>query len=210
MSTTTPVLGIQIPTLADTSHIETSLHPFFNGVETYAAFRFANSTDRSNNLPSPTNGNMTFLNNTRQMDIYNGSAFIEIFWATNWTPFTPTLLNAQGGQTVGNGTLSGKYQKVGKTVDLCIKLIFGSTTSLGNSFFPHFGNLPFSARAIDFQACSGWNYDASVFNGYTGLGQWSGTTEIRPSDHSGWLTDGTPYTYTTGDSYIVQTRYEVS
>lgn len=211
MSTTTPILGVQIPTLGDVANIETSLHPFFNGIESYAAFRFASSTDRSNNLSSPTNGQMTYLSNTRQVDIHNGSSFIDIFYAAQWTTFTPSIVGTGGsGLSLGNGTLSGKYQKAGKTVDMVVKLVWGSSTTFGTHIFVHFGNFPFNARAIDFQANQGWVYDASAFNGYIAAGQWSGTTEIRISDHSGFINDGNPFTFTTGDSIIIQGRYEVS
>ncbi len=211
MSTTTPILGIQIPTLSDSSNIETTLHPFYNGIESYAAFRFASSTDRSNNLPSPTNGQMTWLNNTRQLDIYNGSSFIDVFFASAWSTFNPSISGVGGsGLSLGNGTLSGKYQRSGKTVDLVIKLIFGSSTTFGTHTFVHFGSFPHNARAIDFQACAVWWYDTSLVTGYAGAGQWSGTTEIRVSDFSGLPNDGNPFTGASGDACVVQSRYEIS
>lgn len=42
-----------------------------------------------------------------------------------WDAYTPTLTNI----TLGNGTVAGRYLRVGKTVDVAITLTVGSTTS---------------------------------------------------------------------------------
>ena len=43
-----------------------------------------------------------------------------------WTTWTPTFTNL----TLGNGTLSARYQKIGKTVNFQMNITFGSTTSI--------------------------------------------------------------------------------
>jgi hypothetical protein len=48
---------------------------------------------------------------------------------TPWTSYTPTITSI----TLGNGTLVGKYKQIGKTVDIYVKLTFGSTTSFSGS-----------------------------------------------------------------------------
>lgn len=45
--------------------------------------------------------------------------------SSGWTAFTPTLTKI----TLGDGTLTGYYRKVGRTVHYRIGLVFGSTTS---------------------------------------------------------------------------------
>ena len=42
-----------------------------------------------------------------------------------WTAYTPTVAN----MTLGNGTVSGRYSQVGKTVTLQFRLAAGSTTT---------------------------------------------------------------------------------
>ncbi|MGW6418852.1 hypothetical protein [Streptomyces sp. NPDC055055] len=49
-----------------------------------------------------------------------------------WTDYTPAWIAETGGTpTVGNGSLIGRYQKVGRSVDWLIKLTVGSTTTFG-------------------------------------------------------------------------------
>jgi hypothetical protein len=52
-------------------------------------------------------------------------------WANDWTTYTPTLT---GGITVGNGTVTGKYIQIGKTVIANASFTFGSTSSMGSLF----------------------------------------------------------------------------
>lgn len=51
-----------------------------------------------------------------------------------WTTWTPTWTAEGGGgsnPTLGNGTLSGRYHKVGRMVTFAIQLVWGSTTAAG-------------------------------------------------------------------------------
>jgi hypothetical protein len=48
-----------------------------------------------------------------------------IRWGGGWTTFTPTT----SGITVGNGTLTGRYQQIGKTVTVYFNFTFGTTSS---------------------------------------------------------------------------------
>ena len=49
-----------------------------------------------------------------------------------WTTFTPSITNL----TLGNGTLYGKYSRVGRTVNVFMRVVFGTTTSVGGSLLP--------------------------------------------------------------------------
>ena len=70
-----------------------------------------------------------------------------VYTGTDWVPFdievtgyTPTLTNV----TLGNGTIIGRYQRVGAYCIFGIHLVFGSTTSVsGNIGF----SLPFTAAS---------------------------------------------------------------
>jgi hypothetical protein len=64
-------------------------------------------------------------------------------WAGLWETFTPTLQNI----TLGNGTATGRYAKIGKTVFVYFNFVFGSTSSITS--LPNF-DLPITAsRLID-------------------------------------------------------------
>lgn len=50
-----------------------------------------------------------------------------------WTSYTPTWTSAGTAPAIGNGTLTGRYRLVGKTVDVVMSLVAGSTTTFGTS-----------------------------------------------------------------------------
>ena len=45
----------------------------------------------------------------------------------NWTSYTPTY----GNFTLGNGTVTARYSQIGKTVSFTVKIVLGSTSSVG-------------------------------------------------------------------------------
>jgi hypothetical protein len=61
-----------------------------------------------------------------------------------WTTYTPTW-TASTNPALGNGTLTGRYIKIGRTVTVSILLTCGSTTTYGSGAYA-FG-LPFPAAA---------------------------------------------------------------
>lgn len=50
-----------------------------------------------------------------------------------WTTYTPTWTASAGTPSIGNGTLGGRYQKMGRTVHLQITLLGGTTTTIGTA-----------------------------------------------------------------------------
>lgn len=71
-----------------------------------------------------------------------GLAWSSAGGVTGWTSYTPTWTNL----TVGNGTLTAAYRDNGNMIDVQMRLIFGSTTSISGS--PSF-TLPFNAQTSD-------------------------------------------------------------
>ena len=56
-----------------------------------------------------------------------------------WTTYTPTWTSSSGTPSIGNGTLTGSYCVIGKTVFWDVSLVAGSTTTFGtgtNRFSP--------------------------------------------------------------------------
>jgi hypothetical protein len=47
-------------------------------------------------------------------------------WAGGWTTWTPTYQNF----TLGNGTVTARYQHIGNTVNVYVKVLLGSTSSI--------------------------------------------------------------------------------
>ena len=51
---------------------------------------------------------------------------------TDWVSFTPVWTASTTNPTIGNGTLSGKYRRIGDSIEVSIGLSIGTTTSLGS------------------------------------------------------------------------------
>ena len=131
-----------------------------------------------------------------------------------WTNFTPTWTNF----TVGNGTVTAKYVQNGKVVNFWIRVILGSTSSVGDVYV----DLPVTAASDD--AARG----ANVFVQFedSGVGPFVGTvhsvqgisTKIRllTFSTSGSYPAGTvlastvPFTWTTNDQIFISGNYEVA
>lgn len=92
--------------------------------------------------------------------------------ATAWTAYTPVWTASATNPTVGNSTLSGRYQKMGRTVHLQINLIRGSTATLGSGDYSF--SLPVQA------ANAGCTYVGNAHLLIPGGGRWGGQFVISP------------------------------
>ena len=129
-----------------------------------------------------------------------------------WHSYTPTWGYTAGSQpTIGNGTLTGAYQIIGKTALLRIRLAPGSTTSFGNSAGWQFslpGSYPASDTYFTFSAVM---VDASTLSFRSGSGVLVSTTSIwvYPSSN-GIVGYAVPFTWADGDSLIISGFYVVT
>jgi hypothetical protein len=89
---------------------------------------FSNSAARSAAITSPVDGMLTYLEDTDVYESYTAGAWVTVADGTGWTTFTPSWYS---GLTEGNGTYSyAKFKTVGKTIDIQIRFIFGSTSAM--------------------------------------------------------------------------------
>jgi hypothetical protein len=98
-------------------------------IEKYVTMRFATTAARDAAIPVPEDGMMAYIvANPRQLFIYNGlSTAWELVWqGGGW--LTWTVVSASG-LTLGNGTITGRYQIDKKTCRAQFALTFGSTTA---------------------------------------------------------------------------------
>jgi hypothetical protein len=147
------------------------------------------------------------------MDFLTGSSFpyttvLDLLSA--WTSFTPTWGISLGGNSLGNGTLDGKYFRIGKLCHVHARLTIGSTTSFGSGGFFLF-TMPFTmlttfptggARRVgDFSI-----FDASTSN--VGMGyvrQYDSTRVVMEYPQTSMMTsyqvvtNTAPMTWATGD-----------
>jgi hypothetical protein len=124
-----------------------------------------------------------------------------------WVSYSPSI----GGLTLGNGTISTRYQAIGKTYIVNITVTLGSTSAITGDL--RFG-LPTSANK--FSAGSTWLEDVSV-------GVYTGTVLINTTDiyvratatnatygTTSNLSSTVPFTWATGDNIIVQATFEAA
>jgi hypothetical protein len=128
-----------------------------------------------------------------------------------WTSYTPSW----GNLTVGNGTVNARYQKIGKTVNVYVGFVFGSTSSIsGGAYFTI--PIALATNNVSYQF-----YGELLDNGtadYSGAiivvgggacyisALNAGTTFLNPQSVSATV----PFTWTTGDGFQFIFSYEVA
>ncbi len=128
-------------------------------------------------------------------------------WGGGWTTWTPSYSNI----TVGNGSVTARYQQIGKTVNFLFIFTLGSTSSIGST--PYF-TLPVTAQAVGhyfaaFSDAGTANYPAAVD---------ANTTQAYPyalsagGTYAGqsYISATVPFTWTTNDNIIVRGTYEAA
>jgi hypothetical protein len=125
-----------------------------------------------------------------------------------WTTYTPTLTNL----VKGNGTESARYCQIGKTVTVFYSLTLGSTSSV--SQYPLI-SLPVTANVVAYATGTGTYNDTGVqsYLGRTWIN--TGTTAYGIADRTdaGYskfepVSGTVPFTWGTGDLYILNFSYE--
>jgi hypothetical protein len=119
---------------------------------------------------------------------------------SGWTSYTPGLTNI----TLGNGTVTGAYKLIGKTVFWRAQLQLGSTTVISTEAT---FNAPFTAAGTNPVQGSVVLIDNSTANYYLGVFL---TGYIRTNVQYGVLTATVPFTWATGDLMMAGGSYEVA
>jgi hypothetical protein len=125
-----------------------------------------------------------------------------------WTSYTPTITNL----TLGNGVLIARYKKIGKTVFVEARVVFGSTTSLTGSpifYLPSSQYLPLNGRANVVILDSGANYfkgmSADVSTNYFYI-----YAELASGSYVSYasISSTVPMTWATNDTISISFFYE--
>ena len=128
-----------------------------------------------------------------------------------WANFTPTWTATTTNPTLGNGTLTGRFVQIGKTVHFSMILTLGSTTTIGS------GNYRFSLPV----ACAGATYSpigsshlrdnsGPDFRLYPAFLVTSTTVGVMNGATAAQLTNTTPWTWAVGDEIRVNGTYEAA
>ncbi len=128
-----------------------------------------------------------------------------------WTSWTPTYANF----TIGNATVTAKYQQIGKIVNIFYRAVWGSTTSFTS--FPQI-TLPINAANSGYSTGNAYLED-------NGIGSFAGSILIETANvfqlilqnstgtyaSNAFLSANTiPFTWATGDKMIATFSYEVA
>jgi len=150
----------------------------------------------------------------------DSTAATGLAWATpsgggTWTSWTPTWTNL----TVGNGTVTARYLKVGGLVNFKIQLIFGSTTSVTGRISSTWPVTPSSGNSAQSAAVIVQFEDAGVapvYGAFFNAGATTSGFEILAINTSGTyaaaavLSSTVPITWATGDYITISGSYEVT
>lgn len=163
-------------------------------------------------------GQVIFETDTKAYGIWNGTAWR--LFDTEWQTYTPTWSTPSNPQPVkGNGTLTGRYFRAGKKIDLRIELVGGSTTTFGTGVFTF--SLPpgFNSRDQERVGLNCFLDDSSSGDLYWASFYWAGAASdgvcIYFKSVAAGLTNTSvdktsPFTWATGDTLVIHGSYEAA
>ena len=168
----------------------------------------ATAADTPARLAIGANGTMLVANSVETTGLKWTTATDQYPWQT-WSPSYTRL-------TIGNGTVTARYQQIGKTVHFYWRLVWGSTTSVTS--FP-FVSTPVAAFVESQYLCG-----QARFEDVSPSAEWLGTSTINTANEIYIAVTGTagaqaiyspitntsPVTWTTGDIWIAQGTYEAA
>lgn len=167
---------------------------------------FSTTTARDAAVTSPEEGMVAVITGSDLMTVYTGSAWVEYGRYGAWESFTPTWSNL----TVGNGTVTAKYLRIGSMVTYTGVITIGSTTTISgfvaidlpvNCANP---NTPGSARFSD----SGTRNYVGTAN-INGVGTALGFVHSESGGFGSWNASN-PFTPAAGDFVAWNITYEAA
>jgi hypothetical protein len=142
--------------------------------------------------------------------IADSTASTGLAWDGGWTTFTPTV-TGNSAFTLGNGTLTGRYVKVGKTITAVVHLVCGTTTVLPTTYtifqVPLTAANTYSVGSSIYEDSGGSNYTGQV--GFFGTGQFLPYTPTATAA-SDFVSGTKPFTWGTGDVIRFTITYEAA
>lgn len=127
-----------------------------------------------------------------------------------WTSYTPTWGGSVSNPSVGNGSITGSYAKVGKLVHVRIALVIGSTSTGGSGRWTF--TLPFAPAAQ--QALTAVAEDTSASSRYGGAAWITPGTGVFAvalgSGGNAGVSSTVPFTWANGDQLYINGTYESS
>jgi len=133
-----------------------------------------------------------------------------------WTAYTPTWAASAGTPSLGNGSLTGSYRRIGKTVDFRMQFTAGSSTTFGTAgAYWAFGLPPIGT-------CSGYyafalrmiDYATKEYLGMASMANGASEFEMFQSGAGGTgygrIANNSPFTFGTSDGLWTNGTYELA
>ncbi len=131
-----------------------------------------------------------------------------------WVPYTPAWTSTGTAPQLNNGTIVGRWQRVGRTINFVITLTPGSTTTFGTLVYSFSLPVPVGSNGATFIVPTHW----------TGSTRWGGQAVLSPGASSfnaffpagvadtrlTAMTPAVPATFTSGDAFRVSGSYEAA
>lgn len=126
-----------------------------------------------------------------------------------WTSYTPAWTSSGTAPVLGNGTISGKYRRLGKTVEARVTLTMGSTTTFGTGAY--LLSLPVAAVSVAPRAIgAAWFLDFGTA-AKEGTAPVDGTLSVVALSASGaQVTSTSPHTWAVNDEISFSITYDVA
>lgn len=115
--------------------------------------------------------------------------------------FTPTWTSTGTAPSIGNGTLSGYYKLDVDLLTVVIRMLLGSTSSIGTGTYSW--GLPSEIPTLMYPTQgSGWAYDSSATFVYGGIVRYNGPTSIAvlgTANPGTFYANNSPFTWAQSD-----------
>lgn len=142
---------------------------------------------------------------------------ITVGWAAvttgAWTAYTPTWAASGGGASLGNGTILGRWHRVGQLVSARVGLVLGSTSAQGSGYWTLSLPLPAAVASVG-QAGLGHAMatDAgnSIYQGIGFVGTAASTMSAFSNNEGSPWGPTRPFTWGTGDTITMLATYEAA
>lgn len=150
----------------------------------------------------------TLSNKTLSSPTFTGT--ITADFLTAWTAYTPTLSSSGTTQPVlGDGTLTGRFKQIGKTVHFSLRFLAGSTTTFGDGNTLY--GLPVAARTAPPWGVLAVLEDASPFTRHMAMSGVQDANRVFLRNYAGTTVTATaPWTWAASDGVILNGTYEAA
>jgi len=209
--TTSTVHGIEVPDSAEANNVPEDIGKVVTALEGGSIVkRLTGAAIAALTSPQKPAGLVVYNTTTSVLQISDGTNFADVpafASAGAWTSYTPTVT----GWTLGNGSVSGKYLKDGKTVKGRAKVTLGTTTTIAGTL---------TLTLPPFTNSAGFQVGGDVVM-YVGTSYYGGAVRLQSStlyvgchndttDMEWALTSSRPGLWTSGNFIEVAFEYETA